>query len=61
MGPFLLLRALLGIGLVVLIWRVLLTRSLWHRSDRATRILRERYARGAIDEDEYRKRLRTLA
>jgi len=61
MGPFLLLRALLGIGLVVLIWRVLLTPSLWRRPDGAMHILRERYARGEIGDDEYRKRLGTLA
>lgn len=60
-GPFLLVRALLGIGLVVLIWRVLLTPSLWRRPDGATQILRERYARGEIGDDEYRKRLGTLA
>ena len=61
MAPVLLLRALLGIGLVVLIWRVLLTPSLWRRPDGATQILRERYARGEIGDDEYRKRLATLA
>ena len=60
-GPFLLLRALLGIGLVVLIWRALLTPSLWRRPDAAVQMLRERYARGEIGDDEYRKRLGTLA
>ena len=60
-GPFLLLRALLGIGLVVLIWRALLTPSLWRRPDAAVQILRERYARGEIGDDEYRKRFGTLA
>jgi uncharacterized membrane protein len=60
-GIFLLLRALLLIGLVVLLWRVLRARALWQRPDSATRLLRERYARGEIGEDEYRKRLGTLA
>jgi len=60
-GIFLLLRALLLIGLVALIWRVLGARTLWQRPDNATQLLRERYARGEIGEDEYRKRLVTLA
>ena len=60
-GIFLMLRALLLIGLVVLVWRVLSARTLWQRPDNATQLLRERYARGEIGEDEYRKRLGTLA
>ena len=60
-GIFLMLRALLLIGLVVLVWRVLSARTLWQRPDNATQLLRERYARGEIAEDEYRKRLVTLA
>lgn len=60
-GLFLLLRGLLGIGLLLLVWRALLTRSLWSRPDGARQILRERYARGEIAEDEYLKRLGTLA
>jgi len=60
-GIFLMLRALLLIGLVVLVWRVLSARTLWQRPDNATQLLRERYARGEISEDEYRKRLVTLA
>ncbi len=60
-GIFLLLRALLLIGLVVLVWRVLRAPTLWQRRDSAAQILRERYARGEIGEDEYRKRLGTLA
>ena len=60
-GIFLMLRALLLIGLVVLVWRVLSARTLWQRPDNATQLLRERYARGEIGEDEYRKRLVTLA
>ena len=60
-GLLLLLRALLVIGLVLLVWRALLTRSLWHRPDGAVQIVRERYARGEIGEEEYRKHLGTLA
>jgi len=60
-GLFLLLRAVLVIGLILLVWRALLTRSLWHRPDGATQILRERFARGEIGDEEYRKRLGTLA
>lgn len=64
-GIFTLLRLLLLVGLILLIWRVLSARSFWdrlgHRHDPAAGILRERYARGEINEDEYRKRLATLA
>jgi len=60
-GVFLLLRALLLIGLVALVWRALGAGTLWQRPDNATQLLRERYARGEIGEDEYRKRLGTLA
>jgi putative membrane protein len=59
-GLFFLLRALLFVGLLLIIWRLLGTRSVWQRFDAATQILRERYARGEISEDEYRKRLTTL-
>jgi hypothetical protein len=38
-----------------------LARSLWHPSNSAAQILRERYARGEIAEDEYRERLGALA
>jgi putative membrane protein len=61
MGLFLLLRLLLVTGLVVLVWRLLSPRGLWHRPDTATQLVRERYARGEINEEEYRKRLQTLA
>ena len=60
-GIFLMLRALLLIGLLLLVWRALGARALWQRPDRATQLLRERYARGEIGEDEYHKRLGTLA
>jgi putative membrane protein len=60
-GLFLLLRLLLVTGLVVLLWRLLSVRGLWQRPDPATQLLRERYARGEIGEEEFRKRLQTLA
>jgi putative membrane protein len=60
-GLFLVLRALVVVGVVVLIWRLLSAGGLWHRPDSATQLLRERYARGEIGEEEYRKRLETLA
>jgi uncharacterized membrane protein len=67
-GLFLLLSLLLLVGLLLLIWRLLNARFLWdrlghrqdHRQDPAAAILRERYARGEISEDEYRKRLSDL-
>lgn len=59
-GLFLVLRALLLLGLVGLVWRLLGLRALWRRPDPAVQILRERYARGEIGEDEYRARLGTL-
>lgn len=60
-GLSLLLRLLLVTGLILLIWRLLTTPTIWRRPDSATQILRERYARGEISEDEYRKRAATLA
>ena len=60
-GTFLALRLLLVIGLVIVVWRLLGAGGLWHRPDSATQLLRERYARGEISEEEYRKRLSTLA
>lgn len=63
-GLFGLLRLLLLIGLIVLVWRVLTARGVWdrwgRRADPGAEILRERYARGEIDQDEYRKRLAGL-
>jgi uncharacterized membrane protein len=55
-----LLRLLFLVGLILLLWR-LLTAPWWGRFDHATRVLRERYARGEITEEEYGKRLGTLA
>ncbi len=60
-GVFLLVRVLVVIGLVALIWRLLRADGLWRRPDAASQIVRERYARGEINEEEYRKRLGTLA
>jgi putative membrane protein len=60
-GVFMLLRALVVIGLVVLVWKLVSARGLWQRPDPATQVLRERYARGEIGEEEYRKRRETLA
>lgn len=60
-ATFFLLGALLVLGLLITIWRVWATRTLWQRPDSASQIVRERYARGEIGEDEYRKRLATLS
>ena len=60
-GLVMLLRALVIVGLAVLVWRLVSARGLWQRPDPATQIVRERYARGEIGEEEYRKRLGTLA
>jgi putative membrane protein len=60
-GLFMLLRVLVVVGLIVVVWRLLSARGLWQRPDSATQVLRERYARGEIGEEEYRKRLETLA
>jgi putative membrane protein len=60
-GTFLALRLLLVIGLVIVVWRLLGAAGRWHRPDSATQVLRERYARGEISEEEYRQRLSTLA
>lgn len=59
-GLFFLLRLILVAGLIVLVWRAA-SHPFWQKADGALRVLRERYARGEIDEDEYRKRLATLA
>jgi uncharacterized membrane protein len=55
-----LLRFLLLIALLVIAWKVITSRSLWGRPDGAVQILRERFARGEITEEEYRKRLVAL-
>jgi len=59
-GLFALLRVALIVSVILLIWKVIGARTLWARPDAATQVLRERYARGEISDDEYRKRLVTL-
>src|SRR5579862_7975996 len=56
-----LLRFLLLIALLVIAWKVITLRSLWGRPDGALQVLRERFARGEINEEEYRKRLMALS
>jgi uncharacterized membrane protein len=56
-----LLRFLLLIALLVIAWKVITLRSLWGRPDGALQVLRERFARGEINEEEYRKRLAALS
>lgn len=60
-GLFFLLRLLFLVGLILVVWRLLGARTFWQRPDPATQVLRERYARGELSEDEYRKRLATLS
>jgi len=57
---FALLRGVLLVSLIALAWKAIGARGLWHRPDTATQALRERYARGEITDDEYRKRVATL-
>jgi|GEM_PF-1143542 len=56
-----LLRFLLLIALLVIAWKVITLRSLWGRPDGAVQVVRERFARGEINEEEYRKRLVALS
>lgn len=56
-----LLRFLLLIALLVIAWKVITLRSLWGRPDGAVGVVRERFARGEINEEEYRKRLVALS
>jgi Short C-terminal domain len=59
LGAF--LRFLFLIALLVIAWKVITLRSLWERPDGAVQAVRERFARGEISEDEYRKRLAVLS
>jgi len=59
-GLVMLFRLLLVVVVVALVWRLLSSRGPFHASDSAVQILRDRYARGEISEDEYRKRLAML-
>lgn len=56
-----LLRFLLLIALLVIAWKVIGLRSLWSHPDGAVQMVRERFARGEISEEEYRKRLAALS
>jgi len=56
-----LLRFLLLIALLVIAWKVITLASLWGRPDGAVQVLRERFARGEINEEEYRKRMVALS
>ena len=56
-----LLRFLLLASLLVIAWKVITLRSLWGRPDAAVQAVRERFARGEINEEEYRKRLVVLS
>jgi uncharacterized membrane protein len=56
-----LLRLLLVIALLVIAWKVIGLRSLWSSPDGAVQMVRERFARGEISEEEYRKRLAALS
>lgn len=56
-----LLRFLLLVGLLVIAWKVITLRSLWGRPDAAVQAVRERFARGEINEEEFRKRLVALS
>ncbi len=58
-GLAMLVRALFVVGVVVVVWRLLAAR-IGSRPDSAVQILRERYARGEMSEEEYQKRLATL-
>jgi uncharacterized membrane protein len=55
------LRFLFLIALLVIAWKVITLRSLWGRPDGAVQAVRERFARGEISEEEYRKRLAALS
>lgn len=55
-----LLRFLLLIALLVIAWKVITSPTLWGRPDAAVQAIRERFARGEITEEEYRRRLAAL-
>jgi uncharacterized membrane protein len=56
-----LLRFLLLVALLVIAWKVITLRQLWGRPDGAVQAVRERFARGEINEEEYRKRMAALS
>ena len=49
------------IALLVIAWKVITLQSLWVGPDGAVQVVRERFARGEISEEEYRKRLVALS
>jgi hypothetical protein len=55
-----LLQFALTASLVVLVWKLASAVPGWRRPDDAIRLLRERYARGEIDDDEFGRRLAAL-
>jgi len=55
-----LLQLAFMVTLIVLAWRVSSILPRWGQPDEATRLLRERYARGEIDDDEFGRRLAAL-
>ena len=57
----LLVGCLLLIALLVIAWKVITLQSLWGGPDGAVQVVRERFARGEISEEEYRKRLVALS
>lgn len=56
-----LLRFLLIIALLVIAWKVITLRPLWDRPDGAVQVVRDRFARGEINEEEFRTRLAALS
>jgi uncharacterized membrane protein len=54
------LHFLLLIALLAIAWKVITARSLWDRRDGTIAIVRNRFARGEITEEEYRKLLAAL-
>ncbi|HXX36834.1 MAG TPA: SHOCT domain-containing protein [bacterium] len=59
-GLLMLLRFLLLIALLVIAWKVITAHWLWGRRDGTIQIIRSRFARGEITEEEYRKLLAAL-
>jgi uncharacterized membrane protein len=55
-----LLHFVLLIALLIIAWKVITAPTLWGRPDAAVQVIRERFARGEITEEEYRKRLAAL-
>lgn len=60
LGVTMLFRLIFVVAIFILLWRLFSSRGPVHASDSAVQILRDRYAKGEISEDEYRKRLTLL-